>query len=1326
MKTVLAISFFPAFLPPRSGGEVRLFSLYNALSEDYNVVLLTSGYMGGTVETLRHNANFCEVRVPKGDEFGAKWAELQAHSGTGDLSAPCLAAISSDYSELHEQFLLHYGQADIIIHDSPFLAGYDLFLGFDKKPRIYNSYNVEFDVYSQLHKENGSDVIPEIVRDCEARLCRHAQLVTGCSPEDVERFRELYAYSGASCIVPNGIHGFDLPSVSATGNRLVFIGSAHLPNVLAAQTIAEQLAPALPDYEFHIMGRCMESAGSTDNLIVHGPVDDSVKRELFRSALASVNPMMEGGGSSLKIADLAASGVPVISTRMGVRGFDFRAGEHYVPLDQNDPVASLREVLHDRASLHRIANKAALHIQQKFTWRSIAAQMAEAIDAACVASDSAACFTVLNDYDPWETVGGGATRIKGLYEAVSKRAKVLILCFAHDQTLRRREEYDGRVLLLSVPKTETHRIAERDSNALHHISVVDILAIREAPANPQLSAIFQRAASFSDLVICEHPYMVGLVQKSGARFVYSSQNFELRLKRQLLEGHPMRAELLDDLCLAESYATGCAELVVAVSDEDATALGAAFALTAPIVVIPNGADEPAPITDDLPPLGGRNVVFLGSAHMPNIDAARFILDELAPRHPDVTFHIVGSACMALEKVNENVTFWGVVDDETKSEVLGRCHLALNPMTSGSGSNVKVADYLKNGLMVISTEFGARGYHDYTEKDILLASLDDFSRVMTAALSDGEIMAGNAARKKNFTGKLSMYSWGESYATLLHDKLIKRPRIAFMTYRYNAPFRGGAEAHLQRLIEELADAGHEVDVLTTSAVRIDDKERFASDYPKSKSLGEIPVGNPRIRCAKFPIDDPATVREGLTALWAQQPHFERELCLQFEPQPETSGLAWGWASGDTGGRWTYALFGVSSGAPGTMSVTGFSPRKCLLRITADGDKVLGEWTLEGDFEIAMAAPAGRLDGRVFALDEEVPADARPLGLYVRSIMSGGKELATTAPLTPWPMETDATDIYRAFHSAALGTRCEIETGLSDVRGPHSSILESYLAQNLRSYDLLVTHNAVFRTATRSVEMAKDAGVPSVLVPLVHFEDDYYHFPDVYEACRTADLTLASPKAACRFLEDVVGANVKYHTPGVDLAEAASEKDVADFQALYSHSEPFFLVVGRKSGAKQYRQVIDAVARLRESHAVRLVMIGVDEDRLPVSEVFVSYLGVVDRSVVRGAFACCTALVNMSGSESFGMVLVEAGQAGVPVLGNRYCAPFGDIITDGENGYLVSPETLAGKMAELLESPALVRRMGQAGLTNARQFDWRSIGATFVTDCEQLMQRAALQR
>ena len=75
------------------------------------------------------------------------------------------------------------------------------------------------------------------------------------------------------------------------------------------------------------------------------------------------------------------------------------------------------------------------------------------------------------------------------------------------------------------------------------------------------------------------------------------------------------------------------------------------------------------------------------------------------------------------------------------------------------------------------------------------------------------------------------------------------------------------------------------------------------------------------------------------------------------------------------------------------------------------------------------------------------------------------------------------------------------------------------------------------------------------------------------------------------------------------------------------------------------------------------------------------------------------------EGFCVVLIEAMSVGLPVV--SYACPCGpkDIITDGEDGFLVNPgkeEELAEKICYLIEDESIRQRIGINGLKEASRF------------------------
>jgi glycosyltransferase involved in cell wall biosynthesis len=130
--------------------------------------------------------------------------------------------------------------------------------------------------------------------------------------------------------------------------------------------------------------------------------------------------------------------------------------------------------------------------------------------------------------------------------------------------------------------------------------------------------------------------------------------------------------------------------------------------------------------------GSFTALFIGSWHAPNVEAVRYIL-KAAARMPEVNFLIVGNVCWAFsgEHLPSNVSFMGLVNDEIKNVVLGVADAALNPVVSGSGTNLKMLDYLAAGIPIITTPFGARGLGLEEGKHCIIAEIEHFYQAISS-------------------------------------------------------------------------------------------------------------------------------------------------------------------------------------------------------------------------------------------------------------------------------------------------------------------------------------------------------------------------------------------------------------------------------------------------------------------------------------------------------------------------------------------------------------------------------------------------------------------
>jgi glycosyltransferase involved in cell wall biosynthesis len=172
----------------------------------------------------------------------------------------------------------------------------------------------------------------------------------------------------------------------------------------------------------------------------------------------------------------------------------------------------------------------------------------------------------------------------------------------------------------------------------------------------------------------------------------------------------------------------------------------------------------------------------------------------------------------------------------------------------------------------------------------------------------------------------------------------------------------------------------------------------------------------------------------------------------------------------------------------------------------------------------------------------------------------------------------------------------------------------------------------------------------------------------------------------------------------------------------NSPPYLLSVNPLKRRKGYHVTVEAFARVHAQRPdVQYWIAGGTDDALYMAQVrqrieqlglaeVVRFLGrVSDEDLIRLYHMCAAFwLLPVSDDlqfEGFGLVYWEANACGRPVIGSRGSGAE-DAITDGVNGFLVSPDdpdAAARAALRLLDDPALARRMGEAGRARVRPWD-----------------------
>jgi glycosyltransferase involved in cell wall biosynthesis len=149
----------------------------------------------------------------------------------------------------------------------------------------------------------------------------------------------------------------------------------------------------------------------------------------------------------------------------------------------------------------------------------------------------------------------------------------------------------------------------------------------------------------------------------------------------------------------------------------------------------------------------------------------------------------------------------------------------------------------------------------------------------------------------------------------------------------------------------------------------------------------------------------------------------------------------------------------------------------------------------------------------------------------------------------------------------------------------------------------------------------------------------------------------------------------------------------------------LAVGRLSRYKGFDVLLEALARVREAG---LLLVGSGECARELAalaaarnlEGRVRLAGELDDDALARAYAAADALVlpSLDRGEAFGLVLLEAMRAGLPVVASAIPGSgIGEVVVDGGTGRLVAPGDAAGLAAAIdaLGDAALRARLGAAG-------------------------------
>lgn len=339
-----------------------------------------------------------------------------------------------------------------------------------------------------------------------------------------------------------------------------------------------------------------------------------------------------------------------------------------------------------------------------------------------------------------------------------------------------------------------------------------------------------------------------------------------------------------------------------------------------------------------------------------------------------------------------------------------------------------------------------------------------------------------------------------------------------------------------------------------------------------------------------------------------------------------------------------------------------------------------------------------------------------------------------PPAPGGVETYVGGLCRGL--AAEGAEVEVLTargGPGDGRRLRVRRLRAFTVPGVRGYPLLpglpaallraeadVVHGHAlhFFTADAAAAASRIRRLPYVLSP--------YFAPATTPKWRAYQRTIGRLTARAdavvvlsRFEQRALAAAgllrgpVEIIGPAVRAAEFRGPRNDAFLArfGLDARQHRIALYLGRVSHAKGIDLLIGAAARLAPGlPELRVLVVGPDwgeraaaeqQVRAAGLERFVTFTGELSRTDVRRALRSAHVLAHPSRFEAFGIVLLEAMAAGLPVVALRTAA-MPEVVEHGRTGLLADPDdqaSLAGCLGAVLRDEAFARRLGRAGAEHA---------------------------
>lgn len=384
MNILMVSSFLP--YPLYSGGHVRLFNLIKELSRRHKITLICEKRSYQSQKDINEMKRICEEVVVV--ERKKQWSLENILKTTISNSPFLLTGHELPAMKKAIAHVLNTKHIDII-HVETFYVFHNI--PITSIPTVLAEHNIEYHVYQRFTSHAPLLLRPLLLVDIEKikywerKYWQKAKRVVVVSEHDKKEIGRK-----DTVIVPNGVDlkAFPLKKTKQNTHQLtiLFMGDFKwIQNRDSAEFIIKKIWPLIrlrhkalgkkQAIRLWIVGKHIPQSlqqHNSDEIVFDEHAPDNTS-DIYAQTDILLSPIRVGGGSSYKILEAMASGVPVVTTELGIRGLMAQKNVHaLIGNNQEELALCVEKLITDHPLYSAIQKNARALIQKHYTWPVIA------------------------------------------------------------------------------------------------------------------------------------------------------------------------------------------------------------------------------------------------------------------------------------------------------------------------------------------------------------------------------------------------------------------------------------------------------------------------------------------------------------------------------------------------------------------------------------------------------------------------------------------------------------------------------------------------------------------------------------------------------------------------------------------------------------------------------------------------------------------------------------------------------------------------------------------------------------------------------------------